>query len=349
MGIADDFVIENGRLKEYLGSGGAVTVPEGVVEIRGGSFTDCQSLTAITFPESLMEISDWAFSGCTNLCEVKVHKDNPRFSAADGILYNKRGNVLLFCPAGKTGILKIPDCVTAIDAGACTDCDKLTGVLFPEGLKEIDMEAFSCCDHIRNITFPENVTDIGHNAFSCCNSLTEVVLPEWLLEFDRPFDFCYNLTSVTFPAGITDIGPLSFEGCDMLLEVKVDENNSLFSAADGILYDKCEKTLLFCPAGRSGNLTVPEGVTEIGEMAFAGCTRLVNVVLPDGVLKIGEAAFKMPDFKECAHLSNLRIPASVTEIDENAFDGCPSLMIHAPAGSFAERYAESHGILFEAE
>ena len=36
-----DFVIENGVLKEYNGPGGVVVIPEGVTEIDGGAFRGC--------------------------------------------------------------------------------------------------------------------------------------------------------------------------------------------------------------------------------------------------------------------------------------------------------------------
>lgn len=37
----------------------------------------------------------------------------------------------------------------------------------------------------------------------------------------------------------------------------------------------------------------------------------------------------------------------MTEIDKRAFDGCPNLTIHAPAGSYAEQYAKKNNIPFE--
>ena len=43
------------------------------------------------------------------------------------------------------------------------------------------------------------------------------------------------------------------------------------------------------------------------------------------------------------------IPAGVTRIEDGAFDDCPNLTIHAPAGSYAETYAKENNIRFEAE
>ena len=38
MSSASDFVIENGILTEYKGSGGDVVIPDGVTSIRSGAF-----------------------------------------------------------------------------------------------------------------------------------------------------------------------------------------------------------------------------------------------------------------------------------------------------------------------
>lgn len=45
-----DFVIGNGVLKEYTGSGGDVVIPEGVTEVGRWAFNDCIGLTGVTIP-----------------------------------------------------------------------------------------------------------------------------------------------------------------------------------------------------------------------------------------------------------------------------------------------------------
>ena len=96
---ANDFVIENGVLKKYLGSGGDVVIPDGVYEIGTSAFSGCRELTSITIPGSVMRIrmsafqcckglttvtipacvdsvEDWAFEGCTGLTDVTVLGSN---------------------------------------------------------------------------------------------------------------------------------------------------------------------------------------------------------------------------------------------------------------------------------
>ena len=61
--------------------------------------------------------------------------------------------------------------------------------------------------------------------------------------------------------------------------------------------------------GHGGDVTLPEGITEIGEDAFYGRTMLTSVAIPEGVTKIGAEAFE-----GCTSLTSVTVPKSVTEI-----------------------------------
>lgn len=43
--------------------------------------------------------------------------------------------------------------------------------------------------------------------------------------------------------------------------------------------------------GNLTEITIPEGVTEIPEQSFMGCSKLTRVELPDSLRSIGEDAF----------------------------------------------------------
>ena len=91
------------------------------------------------------------------------------------------------------------------------------------------------------------------------------------------------------------------------------------------------------------DVKIPDGVTEVGDVAFDGCSRLLRVSIPNSVKKIGHNAFEdcsaltsvtIPDsvikigvnaFKDCVSLTRIIFPQSVTRIDEGAFEGCSSL------------------------
>ena len=72
--------------------------------------------------------------------------------------------------------------------------------------------------------------------------------------------------------------------------------------------------------GKGEKVTIPYGVTEIGEEAFDGRADIVSVTIPKTVKVIGEGAFY-----GCSALSMVDIPESVTEIGETAFMSCSAL------------------------
>jgi len=72
--------------------------------------------------------------------------------------------------------------------------------------------------------------------------------------------------------------------------------------------------------GPGGDVVIPEGVTSIGDYAFASCSGLTGITIPDSVTSIGNDAFSF-----CSDLTSVTIPGSVTTIGQNAFSGCASL------------------------
>ncbi len=64
---------------------------------------------------------------------------------------------------------------------------------------------------------------------------------------------------------------------------------------------------------------INEGVTSIGDSAFAFCTSLTSITIPDSVTSIGDHAF------ESSGLTSITIPDSVTSIGYEAFAFCISL------------------------
>jgi len=143
---------------------------------------------------------------------------------------------------------------------------------------------------------------------------------------DIRFNKSVKFTSLTIPASVIMIGNSvdeaedAFDWATELMSITVDEANSVYSSADGVLFNKAKTKLLLCPEGKSGNYTIPSSVTDIVECAFELCTRLTSVTIPDSVTSIGKSAFV-----DCHSLASINIPNSVTYIGRMAFAECHSL------------------------
>ena len=79
---------------------------------------------------------------------------------------------------------------------------------------------------------------------------------------------------------------------------------------------------------RLKTLVIPDGVTSIGNNAFAGCRLLESIVISDRVTSIGDGAFY-----GCRSLASINIPDIVTSIGDFAFRYCISLASITIGGS----------------
>ena len=68
------------------------------------------------------------------------------------------------------------------------------------------------------------------------------------------------------------------------------------------------------------SVSLPNGLTRIGDYAFCGCVQLTHVDIPNTVVSIGSCAFAV-----CKSIKNIKIPNSVTSIGSNAFVACASI------------------------
>ena len=66
--------------------------------------------------------------------------------------------------------------------------------------------------------------------------------------------------------------------------------------------------------------SIPDGITDIAEGAFAGCANLTEITVPDSVRYIGESAFE-----DCRSLEAISLPEQLVRIGAGAFRGCRSL------------------------
>ncbi len=224
---------------------------------------------------------------------------------------------------GPGGTVVIPSAlggypVTLIDDRAFLDCTGLTKVTIPDTVTEIGYQAFDGCSGLISVNIPGYVTKIWDSAFYRCSKLAAITFPEsikWIGE--EAFYFCSKLKSVMIPAGVTNIGNGAFSSCAALTQINVDTNNTQYSSQSGVLFNKTVTTLLQCPAGKTGNYTIPGTVTTVIAYAFNKCAELSTVTIPGSVTYIAFSAFF-----GCKGLTCAIFLGDAPTMDSRVFDGC---------------------------
>ena len=154
----------------------------------------------------------------------------------------------------------------------------------------------------------------------------------FVIEDDRLKRYIGCETQVSIPSGITTLEDRAFEDCKDLTDVIVPEGVTMLGCE--VFRDCCNLT----------NIMLPEGLVSISGNAFECCSSLQNIRIPASVKIIGGGAFV-----GCRNLTDITILNRTTRIGCSAFWNCNRLTIHAPAGSYAERYAKENHIPFVAE
>lgn len=247
-----------------------------VIELNGmidsRAFAGCQ-IEKVGFSEFVDEIADDAFD---NKEKLKVLCDKESKGMAwcernhlsydiDAILifededipetpaeaFAMDGDVLKY-NRGSGRCVAIPAGVRVIGAYAFADSN-LEKVRIPAGVERIEKGAFSCCE-LDVVHLPESIRYIGAQAFENNRMLREISL-KGVREIEKRAFAGAGLWSLTIPASVRKIGDEAFD-----------------------------------TMGSAEQLTIEEGVEEIGEQAFA-CPERMRVVVPVSAKRLEHAAF----------------------------------------------------------
>ena len=282
-------------------------IPDGTTEIKGEQFKEWYYMQAVSIPDSVTSIGNSAFSSCINLRNITI-----------------------------------PDSVTSVDNHAFYCCSNLRSVTMSSGVTEIKYATFYYCHSLREVLLGKNIVSIANQAFDNCDSLTEIKIPDSVRSIDRDaFIHCRNLIKKSKGICYVDKWIVGAANNSLTTAEIIDETkgiaNSAFSDCSGLKNIYITDLAAWCKISGLNNLmgygknlylngelvtnlTIPDGVTSIGDSAFGGCSGLTSVTIPDSVTSIGARAFY-----GCSGLASVTIPDSVTSIENGTFYGCSGL------------------------
>ena len=270
--------------------------------------------------------------------------------------------------------------VTGVGARAFSGCRRLRSIRFPEGLTEIgegctDPSAagvFTDCEALTEIVFPKGVRTVYGGMLRGCRSLRRLILPDGATLAGDPemiFDRRDPLDTTPFtegPDGVTvhmeierihlpksvyitarqkgHVGVLLVNGTQSLFRIlraptctggsqaSIQRNHTLTHPAEmfAILHDTEVHEIsaaedfyfadswncVFKECRALKRAVLPNTVLKTKEL-FRGCEALREVVLPPSLAEIGEMTFA-----GCKALSSLTLPRYLFFVEENAFVGC---------------------------
>lgn len=282
----------------------SITVPDSVTSVDSAAFSNCSALKSIRLGSGISSITANIFPQCTSLTDVSISDGNSHYKSEGGCIYSKDGKTLVCY-------------ITSEDPFSFT---------VPDGVEIIGDSAFINAGELLSITLPRSIVSIPDYSLNGIVNLFELI----------------NHSSLDLLAGSDENGYLSrnafiihdgtskLENKDGLIFATVDGENYLVRCAtndESIILpesynDAGYKIYHEAFSGCSSvlNLTIPDGVTAIGNFAFAGCSGLESVTVGNGVTSIGYYAFS-----NCTGLKSISLGSNVKDIGKKVFEKCTAL------------------------
>lgn len=266
-----------------------VVIPGTVKNIEDTIFLRCNSLKEVVLEEGVETMDEWAFQECPAIARIKIPTTFtspfiPDFYTEHQVVYEIPPEHPLYKVEGNFVVNK-----------AAHPCKRPEGTVLLRYQGPIGASV--------RVVVPKQVTHIAEGA---CTA---------------PSYDIFVVGTLVIHAGVTEIG--AFEGGDWRDDgsavfgasgFEVDAANPVYGSMSGSLVRKVDgETVLIRPAQAFSmtSFKVPEGVTILGDSAFASCEKVRTVTLPSSLRVMGE----MP-FHNCPSLTEITIPKGVERMGD---------------------------------
>ena len=229
---------------------------------------------------------------------------------------------------------------------------ELTSIVLPKSLKNAVVTVslnptgpFSGCDKITNVVFEDGITVIPEGICEGLTGITEITIPNTVTDIEQyAFKNCTGLTKINFGTGVTSIGVSAFKNCTGLTSIVLPK--SLKNA---------DMTVSLNPAGplsgcdKITNVVFEDGITVIPEGICEGLTGITEIIIPNTVTDIEQYAFS-----NCEKLVKITILGDETKIVETLgasigdvfYNHNDNLTVYCYKDSVAAKYAIDHNIKY---
>ncbi len=260
----------------------SLDLPSGLNTLGPFAFLGCSSLTSVALPDNVELEKGTAFALCSSLTEFTIGEGNSKYCVDDGILFSKDKKTLVQYQIGKTETeYTIPASVTDISSTAFVGCTNLKSIAVEGSSASFVSEdgVVYSADRSVLVAYPAGKTSSEFKIPSTVTSINSIYC----------FNGCKDLTKITLSRDIGEIRTLG--SAPSLAEVAVSDGSTAYKSIDGVLFSKDGSKLLFCPAAKAGDYTIPGDTTEIGSRAFAYAGKITSITIPDSVTTIDQYAF----------------------------------------------------------
>lgn len=298
-----------------------IVLPEGVKRIENNAF-GTSGLRSITIPASLEYVAYDAFDSCEMLKSVHI-KDLAAYCALD-FGYRVGEN---------------PFFVANYDYFNPTTLyynnEPIVDLVIPEGVEKIGRCTFAFYQALRSVTIPESVSEIGEYAFALCYKLEKITVDENNQHYSsdsRGVLFDKDKTRlIQFPVkNYTEAIVFDEKGEELSGDALKELVKDLATNTEKYRYDipdtvKVIEPCAFYQAYFLSDVTIPDGVTYIGEGALGYSFSVLSVRLPGTIemayldecrsLEICEGVTELNYISDGYNLRSLMLPSTLTKID----------------------------------